>query len=160
MPKEQLRTQILHKLASDLALQTAAARLAHEEAISEESRAENKYDTHSQEAAYLAEGQSRIAAEINEAIAAYQALVFPDFTSGLPIALGALVETGTGSQHSWYLLGPRSGGLELALPDGRKVLWLTPASPLGRQLMGRRSGEEITPPSRGVPAKHMILQVL
>jgi hypothetical protein len=160
MSKELLRTQILTRLAADLALQTAAARLARDEAISEESRAENKYDTHSQEAAYLAEGQARIATEINAAIAVYQALPLPDFSSGRPIALGALVETAVGQKHSWYFLGPRAGGLELNLPDGRNVLVLTPGSPLGRQLMGRRSGENIAPPAPGTAAPQLILQVL
>ena len=54
-------------MSEDPALSAAA--LARDEAISEESRPENKYDTHSQEAAYLAEGQARLAGEIEADIA-------------------------------------------------------------------------------------------
>ena len=59
-----LRDEICRRLRAQLSLQTGAAALARDEATNEESRARSKYDTHSQEAAYLAEGQGRIAAEI------------------------------------------------------------------------------------------------
>lgn len=144
MIKEQLRQQILTQLQTDLALQTAAAKLAHDEAIDEESRPQNKYDTHSQEAAYLAAGQAKLVQEITESIGLYQGLNLAAFPADAPIALGALVEAG----DQWYLIGPRSGGLEVKLPDGRTVLVITPASPLGRQLMGRRVGEMVAPAGR------------
>ena len=54
--KSLLRDAILAQLRAKLALQTRAAWLARDEATNEESRAENKYDTRGQEAAYLAEG--------------------------------------------------------------------------------------------------------
>jgi hypothetical protein len=57
--KNALRAAILAALREEQARQARAAADAHEEATSEESRPENKWDTHSQEAAYLAEGQSR-----------------------------------------------------------------------------------------------------
>ena len=69
MNKEALRDEICRRLRAQLSLQTGAAALARDEAISEESRPENKYDTHSQEAAYLAEGQARLAGEIEADIA-------------------------------------------------------------------------------------------
>ena len=62
MEKEPLRAAVLTALEAELARQTHAARDAREDSISEESRAENKDDTHAQEAAYLAEGQARQAA--------------------------------------------------------------------------------------------------
>ncbi|MCU0793942.1 MAG: hypothetical protein MUE42_14060, partial [Opitutaceae bacterium] len=74
-----------------------AALDAREESISEESRAENKYDTHAQEAAYLAEGQARIATELLSALAAWRALAFPP--PGQAVAqLGSLVTLTTGSR--------------------------------------------------------------
>ena len=76
----RLREQILAQLRATLALQVNAAQLARDEAISEESRAENRYDTHSLEAGYLAEGQARQAGDIEEGIKALSALPLP----GLP----------------------------------------------------------------------------
>jgi len=160
MTKEFLRQQILTQLRADLTLQTSAAQLARDEAIDEESRPENKYDTHSQEAAYLAEGQARLAAEITESIAIMQSMELPDFTADAAIAVGALVEVGNSKRNDWYLIAPRAGGMELKTPDGREVLLITPSSPLGRQLMGRRRGDQVQPPGRPTPAAQTIRQIL
>jgi transcription elongation GreA/GreB family factor len=157
--KASLRAAILEQLRCNLSLQVGAAQLARDEAISEESRAENKYDTHSQEAAYLAEGQARLAAEIEENLAHYTSLPLPDFATGDPIALGALVELTAGAKSTWYFLGPRAGGLELQL-DGRDILVLTPQAPLGRQLIGKRLGETVAAPGRGAAGPQRIAAVL
>lgn len=142
MNKFAVRDQILAQLRSDLATQTNAAHLARDEAISEESRAQNQYDTHSQEAAYLAEAQARIAAEINESISCYQALTLPELSAGAPISVGALVELVARGRSSWYFIGPRAGGIEVS-SEGQTVLVLTPQSPLGRQLLGKTSGDTV-----------------
>ena len=148
MNKASLRAAILEQLRRNLSLQVGAAQLARDEAISEESRAENKYDTHSQEAAYLAEGQARQAAEIEAHLAHYATLPLPDFSASDAIAVGALVELTGAAKSTWYFLGPRAGGIELQL-DGRAILVLTPQSPLGRQLLGKRVGDLVPAPGRG-----------
>jgi transcription elongation GreA/GreB family factor len=156
--KTDLRAAIVARLQADLSLQTRAALSARDEATHEESRAENKYDTHSQEAAYLAEGQAKLAAEIEAGIALYSSLPLVDFTAADAIALGAVVELRARDRSTWYFLGPRGGGLELAL-GGKTILVLTPASPLGRQLLGRRVGEIVSPPGRGPVVPHHIESV-
>lgn len=157
MNKSALREQILAQLESTLANQTAAAHLARDEAISEESKAENKYDTHGQEAAYLAEGQARLALEIQASIAFYQSFVPATFGPGARIATGALVELKSRGRASWYFIGPRAGGLEISLAD-RTVLVLSPQSPLGRQLVGKRAGE-ILPADRAPGTPQEIVSV-
>jgi transcription elongation GreA/GreB family factor len=147
--KTSLVAEIIARLREERALQIRAAALARDEAISEESRPENKYDTHSQEAAYLAEGQAKLAAEIDESLALYVSLALPIFSPADPVALGALVEVAPEHGAStWYFLGPRAGGLEL-IHGGRPILVVTPASPLGRQLLGRRVGDSVI-----LPGKH------
>lgn len=159
MDKAALRSTILRQLEADLALQTQAALTSRDEATSEESKAENKYDTRGQEAAYLAEGQARLAAEIHESIVIYAALPLPVFGPGDPIALGAVVTLRAAGREQICFLGPRAGGLELTL-DGRVVLVLTPASPLGRLLLGRRVGDTLVPPARGKPVTHTVTAVV
>ena len=155
MTKSLLRERILAQLRATLALQVNAAQLARDEAISEESRAENQYDTHSLEAGYLAEGQARQAGEIEEGIKIISALALPEFAAGAPSALGALIEVADArGEISCYFLAPRAGGLELAT-DGRNVLVVTPQSPLGRQLLGRHAGDSVQLPGAkpGVAAR-------
>lgn len=143
--KTALRDAILGELRAELDRQRAAAELARDEAISEESRPENKWDTHSQEAAYLAEGQARITREVGEALALLATLPLPDFRPDDRVALGALVQVDTGRGTAAYFLAPRAGGVEVTV-QGQSVLVVTPQSPLGRQLLGRRAGEEFSPP--------------
>ena len=145
MKKSALRTAILQELRDELARQTKAAALARDEAISEESQPENKWDTHSQEAAYLAEGQARQVIEVGKSIELYETISLPDFSASDPVALVAVVGVEGPAGPIWYFVGPRAGGVELNLRD-RKVLVITPQSPLGRQLVGKRIGDAITPP--------------
>lgn len=148
MTKTDLRDRILAQLRATLALQVNAAQLARDEAISEESRAENQYDTHSLEAGYLAEGQARQAADIEESITIIATLQLLEFAPGSPIALGALAEVhDTQGGTALYFLCPRAGGLELP-HEGRTVLVVTPQSPLGRQLLGRCTGDTVQLPGR------------
>jgi transcription elongation GreA/GreB family factor len=156
--KSVLRAQILLQLQSTLATQTAAAHLARDEAISEESKAESKYDTHGQEAAYLAEGQARLALEIQASIAFYQSFAPATFRPGERIATGALVELNSRGGASWYFIGPKAGGLEVLL-DGLTVLVLSPQSPLGRLLVGKRAGETLPAPGRGAAIPQQIVSV-
>jgi transcription elongation GreA/GreB family factor len=156
--KSVLRAKIIERLRADLSLQMRAAHLARDEATHEESRAENKYDTHSQEAAYLAEGQAKLAAEIEASIGLYATLSLPGFTSADRLALGAIVELQTGNRSTWYFLGPRAGGLEVEA-EGKKLLVLTPSSPLGRQLLGLRVGDVVRPPGGKSSVAHHIASV-
>ncbi len=156
MDKQKLRAAILDRLAADLDLQLRAANLARDEAISEESKAENKYDTRAQEAAYLAQGQARQAAEIQEAMTLYQQLPM-DAING-SVTLGALVELGGAGGERFYFFGPRAGGLDVEI-DGTSVTVVTPASPLGRQLFGRRVGDQVSLPGRTRPVLQTIMAI-
>jgi transcription elongation GreA/GreB family factor len=152
MSKEALRAAVLAALEAELARQTHAALDARDESISEESRAENKYDTHAQEAAYLAEGQARIATELAAALAAWRALRFPE-TGHTRAQLGSLITLATGRREDLLLLGPTNGGLVVPAADGgREITVVTPASPLGRALLGRDVGDTLPPPRKGAPA--------
>jgi transcription elongation GreA/GreB family factor len=151
MSKETLRSAVLAALQAELSRQTHAALDARDESISEESRAENKYDTHAQEAAYLAEGQARLATELAAALAAWRALVFPP--AGHSAAqVGSLATVSNGSRQDLVLLGPANGGLTLTSPDDdREITVVTPSSPLGRALLGRPVGAILPAPRKGAP---------
>jgi transcription elongation GreA/GreB family factor len=157
--KTAVRDQILVQLRKELALQTRAAQLSREEAISEESRPENQYDMHSQEAAYLAEGQARLAAEIAANITLYEGLAIPPISPDGLVAVGAAVAVENAGRRVWYFIGPRAGGLELEV-DGMSVLVLTPQSPLGRELLGKRVGDSVRVQARGGPVIHHIAEIL
>ena len=142
MKKSALLRKIIEHLTKDLAVYHKAARAAHAEATHEQSKAENKYDTRGLEASYLARGQSRQAAEIVQAIEQFEKLTLRDFQEGDAIDLGALVELNGRNDPSFYFIGPRAGGTEV-LHEKKEVLVITPQSPLGQQLVGKKQGERL-----------------
>jgi transcription elongation GreA/GreB family factor len=152
MNKETLRAAVLAAIETELARQTHAALDAREESISEESRPESKYDTHAQEAAYLAEGQARLAADLAAALGAWRALRFPE-TGHTRAQLGSLVTLTRGAREELLLLGPAHGGLVLPSPadPARDITIVTPSSPLGRALLGNPAGHSLPPARRGAP---------
>ena len=140
MNKRTLIRKIVTRLTDELEVYFRAAQASRAEATHEQSKAENTYDTRGLEASYLARGQSKQAAEIQDAIAAFQKLDARRFGAGEPIDVGAFVELETNGEFAAYFVGPRAGGTEV-LHDKREVLVITPQSPLGEQLMGRKQGD-------------------
>lgn len=159
MDKSQLRAALVRQLQADLALQAHAARTSHDEATHEESKPENQYDMHAQEAAYLAEGQARLVAELEISVAQFAGLELRVFTPDDPIAVGAIVslQPPKGPELK-YFLGPRAGGLEVIF-EGQPLLVVTSASPLGRQLVGRRQGDVVQIRGRTGLVNHRISRV-
>ena len=142
MNKEAVVKAIVAQLAAEMEMLFKAARAAHAEATHEQSKAEDKYDTRGLEASYLARGQSRQAGEIEQAIAQFEALPLRDFAANDAIDVGAVVELQGKREKSFYFLGPRGGGTEVQY-DGKEIVVITPQSPLGQQLVGKKKGEKI-----------------
>ena len=140
MNKRALIKKIISRLAEELEVYFRAARASRTEATHEQSKAENKYDTRGLEASYLARGQSKQAAEIQGAIAAFEKLHARAFGEAEPVDVGAFVELELDGEKAAYFVGPRAGGTEV-IHDRQEVLVITPESPLGQQLMGRKQGE-------------------
>ncbi len=141
MNKPEIFAAIVRHLQAELSRLTEAALSTHAEATHEENKAEDKYDTRGLEASYLAHGQSKAAEEAAQAVAQFQALPLRVFNPGDPVSLGALV-TIEGKEASCYFIGPRAGGTEVK-HDDIEVMVITPQSPLGRQLLGRKQGDQL-----------------
>ena len=140
MNKRALIKKIINRMTEELEVYFRAAQAARSEATHEQSKAENKYDTRGLEASYLARGQSKQAAEIQGAIAAFEKLNSRAFGEGEPVDVGAFVEVEMDGEKSAYFIGPKAGGTEV-IYDRREVLVITPESPLGQQLIGKKQGD-------------------
>lgn len=155
--KPQLLKAFLSKLEAELEVITRAALLARDEAIDEESRAESKWDTRGQEAAYLAEGQAKMATELTEAISLFRELDITPTTASEAIRVGSVfvVKQPRGEMNAF--VAPRAGGTEVTL-DGRVFIVVTPTSPIGREALGKKAGEFITMMVRRKPQPFEILK--
>ena len=141
MDKKDLHNQIISQLEADHSLLMQAAKKAHAAATHSENIPDNKYETLGLEASYLAQGQANRAQEIQLAIQVFRDLKLQTFTDDSPIRLSALVALKDGGGRTrMVFLGPVAGGLKLEF-DGDEVLVITPASPLGRELIGKQCGD-------------------
>jgi len=156
--KTHLIKRIIGRLSESLGVLEKAARASHAESTHESSKAENKYDTRGLEAAYLAGGQARQAKEILDSIQLYEALPAKHFAPDEPIQLTALVELDVGGTRSIYFIGPRNGGLEVEHRE-QEITVITPQSPLGQNLMGKKAGQRWTDKLGGSMAKYQIVSV-
>ena len=147
MKKTALVQAIIARLSDELALNLQAARLAAAGATDEQNKAENKYDTRGLELSYLAAGQGRQIAEAEATIAQFRTLELRDFGLLDQIDLTALISlenpAHAAEAQPLYFLAPRGGGTEVRYAR-RDILVITPQSPLGQQLLGRRKGDRIS----------------
>lgn len=137
--KRALLDAVRARVAADLEAITSSQRQIHAGATHEESRPENDKDTRALEASYLARGLAQRVAELEAAVRLLGAVALRDFGGDDPIGLTALVdvEDDDGLERRYFVL-PAGAGLEV---DGVQVV--TPASPLGRALLGKREGDEL-----------------
>jgi len=144
MDKPRLLAQIVATLEHDLDVLTRAAQTAYEAATAEENIAENKYDTLGLEASYLATGQARRSAEIRKALLTYQQLLLRDHdpTRGVQVSNLVTLEDEDGGRRRLFI-GPEAAGLKIGEGDGL-VTVITPRSPLGQQLLGKKVDDEVS----------------
>lgn len=147
MKKPALLKAIIAQLDAELALSLLAARTAAAGATDEQNKAENKYDTRSLELSYLATGQVRQIAQSEATIRQLRTLPLRSFGPRDPIDLSAVVALESRPEDAeaqpLYFLAPRGGGTEVR-HAGRAIIVITPQSPLGQQLLGRRKGDLIS----------------
>ena len=143
MNKEALRDQIMTRLKADHALLLQAAKTAHAAATHDESIPDNKYATLGLEASYVAQGQANRAQEILQALQLFRQLALSAFSAKSVIHLTAVVQLEDDEgQNRLVFLGPAAGGLRLKF-GGSEIMIITPASPLGRELIGKQCGDMI-----------------
>ncbi|WP_296270031.1 transcription elongation factor GreAB [Pseudomonas sp. UBA6323] len=146
MDKNLLLQDVLTHLLADLEQASLAALTAHEAATHEENVAENKYDTLGLEAAYLASGQARRVEELRQTLITWRQLRPRPFDEAQGIELGALILLASEDDHQqWLFLGPQGASMKLQ-HAGQSIQVLGNAAPLGRLLLGKHPGDEITLP--------------
>ena len=133
--KDRLRSALVARLEQDLATARAAHDAAIEGATHEEARAENDKDTRGLEQSYLARGLAQRVAELEAAVAGVPAM---PLDTRAQVSLGALVTVDEDDEQRVFFVAAHGGGLELP----GKVTVITPGSPIGRALLGKREDDE------------------
>ncbi len=156
--KRTIIDKIIAALSADLESYNISARAAFAAATDPQSKAENKYDTRSLEASYLARGQSQQMLEIMRTLQLYETLPVREFASGAVIDIGAVIELEREGERTFFFLGPGAGGTEIAC-GGKEILVITPQSPMGQELLGRKQGEVAQLPAGRAKAAFRVVTV-
>lgn len=138
--RKALKEELVLLVAKDLAVLERAQAAAREGATHEEAKPENDKDTRALEQSYLARGQAARVEELRAGLALVQALPLRAVGADAPAALGALVTvTDDDDDEQCYFVAPYGGGHRLAKGAVQVV---TPKSPLGQALLGKRAGDD------------------
>jgi transcription elongation GreA/GreB family factor len=140
LDKRRLCGALVELLERDLDKLQQSQRITQSAATHEESRPENDKDTRALESSYLARGQARRVQELQSELARLKAMESRSFEATTAIALSAVVELGSEEGSITYWLVPAGAGTRVVV-DELEVRMVTPQSPLGRALLGKRCGD-------------------
>ncbi|MBE7452454.1 MAG: GreA/GreB family elongation factor [Kofleriaceae bacterium] len=147
MDKLQMVSQLREHLLSSARVARSARDAAALEAREGATPAERREDARTAiEQGGLVRGQDRRLREAEAAVEALAGFAPPPWSARSPIHVGAVVEVedeDTGEGRTVFL-APVGAGITLEGPGGDGVFSvITPASPLGRAIIGRRQGDAV-----------------
>lgn len=153
MDKRALVEQLTGLLRDSAAVARKAGEAAAEEARVGATPAEKRENARvAQEYSSLARGQAVRATRTVAEVAVLETFHPARFSPKAAISLGAVVEVEDGSQGRTFFLAPVGAGIELCGPDGDGFLSVvTPVSPIGKAVLGRRVGDTVEVTVKGEP---------
>jgi transcription elongation GreA/GreB family factor len=151
MDKAFLIEQLATRLRASLSVSRKAEHVAAAEVRDGATAAEKREDARvALESSMLAGAEAARAGRTLAELSMLTKFRPPGFARNAPIALGAIVEVEDGAEGQTFFLAPVGAGIELSGPDGDGFLSVvTPLSPIGKAVLGRRVGDTIEVEVRG-----------
>lgn len=147
MDKQELMTQLERQLRENARLAGRSARDCADEAMNGASGKEKTVDSRvAMEYASLARGQKQRLLKATSALQALEGFAPPKLSSRSRVEVGAIVEIedDESGEGRTFFLAPVGAGMTLLGPGGDGHLSVvTPASPIGKAVMGRVVGEVV-----------------
>jgi len=139
LSKEALKEELIRLVAADLDALEKAQQATMAGATHEEAKPENDKDTRALEQSYLARGQAVRVVETREGLTRIRGMPVTPLPKDGVITTGTLItaEDDDGKHH--FLMAPFGGGARL---HQGKVQVVTPGSPLGAGLVGKRVDDD------------------
>lgn len=138
---EQLASRIRETVQVAMREHEAAATEARDGASADEKRADGRVAL---EFAGLARAQGQRASAALDDLAVLEGFHPTCCTEAERIKMGAIIEVEDGDEGRTIFLAPVGAGMELTMPDGDGfVTVVTPASPLGKAILGRTLGDTV-----------------
>jgi transcription elongation GreA/GreB family factor len=156
--KAQILSRVIDHITQGAVHMAQHAEQTRAEATHAEAKPENDKDTRALEQSYLARGQAMRAEAELEHVQVLRYLNLSPWRDGDPISAGALIELEADEGTRVLFLLPHGGGIEVHV-DGLEVHVVTPASPLGKAVLGRTVGDEVQLRTRGALREYVISAV-
>jgi transcription elongation GreA/GreB family factor len=158
MDKKMLVEQLTERLRQSAAVARKAGQAAADEAREGATPGEKREDARvALEQGSLARGQANRAAKVAAELSALEIFRPATLSPRAPIALGAVVEVEDEAQGKTFFLAPVGAGIELVGPGGDGFLSVvTPHSPVGKAVLGRRVGDTVEVLVQGEPREWTI----
>ncbi len=161
MNKHEIFKEIEENLKEAIALAEKAKQESQDEANRHGGKMQSRYDTFKEEAQYMVTAQEKRIAEfsmslkiIHDFIADPRVLQISD-----TIRIGSIIILkSAGGEKKKYLLAPAGGGMHITI-NTEKILVITPDSPLGHYVIGKKAGEEIELNKKEKTISYKILEV-
>ena len=161
MDKKFLVDQLADKLRASLVVARKAEQAAAEEARDGATASEKRENARvAQEYGSLARGQGQRADKTLAELSQLLEFRPQRLSSKSPITLGAIVEVEDEVLGRTFFLAPVGAGIELSGPGGDGFLSVvTPVSPIGKAVLGRRVGDSVEVTVQGEPREWTITYV-
>jgi hypothetical protein len=96
--------------------------------------------------------------ELERLLLMYRFLPTREYGGEDHIIPSTLVELKTGQTQAWYFIAPQGGGLVTRV-EGKPVQVITPHSPLGGALLGKKTGQSIKVQTRSGEREYEIVGI-
>lgn len=158
-----IKDEIIRLLVQDLSTErdttAKAAETAHAEATHPEAKPENKYDTRSLEASYLAGAQLARVDELTAKIEVLRAMHVSQFTRQDAITPSAIIQLESEGKILEYFLTAWVSGYSYKI-DGHEIRIISAQSPVGIALSGKMVGDFFSMTISGKEREFEILNIL
>lgn len=138
MNKSALKEELIGVITADLETLERAHQATMAGATHEQAKPENDKDTRALEQSYLARGQAKRTEELRDGLASIQRMDVEAFAADKAVDVGALVTAEEGVRTVRFLIALHGGGTRLSKGTVQVV---TPRSPLGEALLGKKVGD-------------------
>lgn len=157
MNKRELVSKLVTKLAEKQVEIAAAAEDARQLSIAAPGRNNSRYDSSKEEFGYVADGLNLRSMDIGRGTGDIQAAFLPDMPHS--VVEGAFVRLHEGgTSYANYLILPYGGGETIETDEG-DIDVITPSSPLGSAMMGKKAGEPFSLHIRGTKREYRVEEI-
>jgi len=137
--KRKIIAELIKLLNEEITVAKKSLEISHNAALDAEGAMMSRYDTTKEESQYLTNANMVRLKQLESGLQAVESMLnkLGDKSS---VILGSLVGIRKNNVNSIYFIMPYGGG-NIVYLDAHEVYVLTPASPLGRHLIGKKTGD-------------------